>query len=165
LWRQHLVQTYSWQWIGRRCPVNETARSCDLNPLDFSLWGHSNTVVYSEPINYLQQRVDNACLEMRIKRGIFERICSSVLPRAESWHTSESHRAPAVETHENLPYLSGHWSLDLWRLGLLCSFKWVLYTLKPVTLSFNILYKKLRVMSLNYLRTHFSRFTRTGTCL
>lgn len=159
-------QTYSWQWIGSRCSFNGPARSSDLNRLDFWLWGHSNTVVYSELVNYLQQRVDNACLEMRIKRGILER--NAVLCYRESKvvliYMGITEGTCCRDTRKST-ISQRHWFLDLCRLGLWCSFKWALYTLKPVTLSFNTLYKKLLAMSLNYLRRHFSRFTRTETCL
>jgi hypothetical protein len=49
--RQHLHYTFGEQWIGCRGTVNWTARSPVLNPLDFWLWGHLKTSVYSVPIN------------------------------------------------------------------------------------------------------------------
>ena len=58
--RRHLNRSFGRQWIGRRGPVNWPARSPNLNPPDFQLWWHLNTVVYSEPNNdleLLQQRV------------------------------------------------------------------------------------------------------------
>jgi hypothetical protein len=85
--RQHLNQTFSEQWIGRGGPVNWPARSPDRNPLDFWLWRHLKTLVYSAPINDLegkQQRVQNACQEIRVKPGIFDRVRTSVRRRAEN---------------------------------------------------------------------------------
>jgi hypothetical protein len=85
--RQHLNQTFSEQWIGSGGPVNWPARSPDLNPLGFWLWGHLKTLVYLAPINdleVLQQRVQNACQEIRVKPGIFDRVRTSVRRRAES---------------------------------------------------------------------------------
>jgi hypothetical protein len=52
--RQHLNQTFGEQWIGCGGAVNWPARSPDLNPLDFWLWGHLKTLVYSAPINDLR---------------------------------------------------------------------------------------------------------------
>jgi hypothetical protein len=51
---QHLNQTFAEQWIERGGPVNWSGRSPDSNSLDFWLWGHLNTFVYSAPINDLQ---------------------------------------------------------------------------------------------------------------
>jgi hypothetical protein len=86
--RQHLTQTYGEQWIGRGSPVSWPARSPDLNPLDFWLWGHLKALVYSAPINgleVLQERVENACREIRVEPGIFDRVHTSVRCRAESY--------------------------------------------------------------------------------
>jgi hypothetical protein len=40
--------------IGRRGPVNWPAWSPDFNPLDFWLWEHVNSLVYSAPISDLR---------------------------------------------------------------------------------------------------------------
>jgi hypothetical protein len=79
--RQHLNQTLVEQCIGRGGPDNWPARSPDLNPLDFRLWGHLNTMVHSAPINALealQQRVENACPGIRVKPGIFDTVRTSL---------------------------------------------------------------------------------------
>jgi hypothetical protein len=52
--KQHQNQTFGEQWIGCGGPVDWPARSPDLNPLDFWLWGHLKTLVYSAPINELR---------------------------------------------------------------------------------------------------------------
>jgi hypothetical protein len=86
--RQHLSQTFGEQRIGREGPVNWSARSPDLNPLDFWLWGHLRILVYSSPINdleVLQQRLQNACQEIRVKPIIFDRVRTSVRQRAERY--------------------------------------------------------------------------------
>jgi hypothetical protein len=51
--REYLNQTFGVlvHWIGRGGPVNWSARSPDLNPLDSWLWGHLKIVAYSAPIN------------------------------------------------------------------------------------------------------------------
>ena len=51
------------RWIGRNGPWRWPARSPNLTPLDFYLWGHLKSVVYSSPVNTrqeLQERVINA---------------------------------------------------------------------------------------------------------
>jgi hypothetical protein len=71
--RHQLNQTFGEQWIGRGGPVNWPARSPDLSALDSWLWGHLKTLVYSAPINdleVLQQRVENACQDIRVKPEI-----------------------------------------------------------------------------------------------
>jgi hypothetical protein len=93
IFRKHLNQTTGEQWIGCGGPINWPARSPDLNPLDFWLLGHLNTWVYSAPIEdleVLQQRVENACQEIRATPGIFDRVVTSVRRRAGS----------CVEMHE-----------------------------------------------------------------
>ncbi|KAE8747084.1 hypothetical protein FOCC_FOCC006222 [Frankliniella occidentalis] len=44
--RAHLNQVYPQRWIGRDGPVAWPARSPDLTPPDFFLWGHVKNVVY-----------------------------------------------------------------------------------------------------------------------
>jgi hypothetical protein len=41
-------------WIGRGGPIPLPPRSPDLSPLDFSLWGYINNVVYFEKIRNIQ---------------------------------------------------------------------------------------------------------------
>jgi hypothetical protein len=91
--RLHLNQTFGEQWIRHGSPANWPARSPDLNPLNFWLWGHLETLVCSEAINDLEvlTRVENACQEIRVKPGIFGRVLTSVRRRAEGY----------VETHGN----------------------------------------------------------------
>ena len=48
--RRHLNEVFGNRWIGRNGPVSWPARSPDLTPLDFYLWGHMKTLVYETPI-------------------------------------------------------------------------------------------------------------------
>ena len=48
--RRHLNEVFGNRWIGRNGPVAWPARSLDLTPLDFYLWGHMKTLVYETPI-------------------------------------------------------------------------------------------------------------------
>lgn len=45
--REWLTRNFEGRWIGRHGPVLWPARSPDLTPLDYFLWGHVKTVVYS----------------------------------------------------------------------------------------------------------------------
>jgi hypothetical protein len=46
-----LNRMYPNRWIGRGGPRHWPARSPDLNPLDFFLWGYVKNVVYNRPIH------------------------------------------------------------------------------------------------------------------
>lgn len=46
--RRYLDTMFAGRWIGRRGAIEWPARSPDLNPLDFFLWGHLKTQVYKE---------------------------------------------------------------------------------------------------------------------
>jgi hypothetical protein len=51
------------RWIGRNGPVLWPARSPELNPCDFFLWGHLKQIVYETPVNTVEEltvRVNNA---------------------------------------------------------------------------------------------------------
>lgn len=77
---QHwLDENYPRRWIGRQGgnrqnlipgegPVACPARSPDLNPLDYYVWGHVKGIVYATQINTrdeLTERIQNACNELR----------------------------------------------------------------------------------------------------
>ncbi|EZA51190.1 hypothetical protein X777_10260, partial [Ooceraea biroi] len=49
VWR-FLDATYPNRWIGRGGPQHWPARSPDLTPLDFFLWGHLKNFIYREPV-------------------------------------------------------------------------------------------------------------------
>lgn len=85
--REFLDNAYPARWIGRAGPVPWPARSPDLNPLDFYLWGHVKQIVYSRPIdniNDLRQRIEDGFNEIRNTPGICERVRGSLQRRAES---------------------------------------------------------------------------------
>lgn len=48
--RNYLDERFPENWIGRRGPVEWPARSPDLTPPDFFLWGHIKNFVYKEPV-------------------------------------------------------------------------------------------------------------------
>jgi hypothetical protein len=78
--RQHLNLAFGEHWIGRGGPFNWPGRYPDLNPLDLPLSEHLETLVYSAPINelaVLQQQVENACQEIRVKPGILDGVRTS----------------------------------------------------------------------------------------
>lgn len=48
--REHLDNAFPNSWIGRTGPIPWPARSPDLTPLDFYVWGHAKALVYNEEI-------------------------------------------------------------------------------------------------------------------
>lgn len=59
---RYLNNTYGNHWIGRAGPVKWPARSPDLTPLDFNLWGSMKSLVYSTHIN-TQEELRNRIIE------------------------------------------------------------------------------------------------------
>jgi hypothetical protein len=56
--QQVLDRRYPHSWIGCGGPINWPARSPDLTPLGYFLWGHVKNYVYREPVNSLEQLDD-----------------------------------------------------------------------------------------------------------
>lgn len=76
--RQWLTENYP-TWIGRAGPVPWPARSPDLSPLDFFVWGMMKEVVYSTVVNSqeeLKNRIEVAAQKVR------EKLTLSVTVRA-----------------------------------------------------------------------------------
>lgn len=62
--RNYLDENYQDRWIGRRGPTEWPARSPDLTPLDFFLWGYIKSEVYKTApgsLNELRQRITDVC--------------------------------------------------------------------------------------------------------
>jgi hypothetical protein len=141
--RQHLNHLlFGEQWIGRGCLANWPVWSPYLNPLDFWLWRHLKTLVYSAPINdleVLQLPIENASQGIWVKPGIFDRVRLSVQRRAESCVEMHGNH---IEHHMNIAYISadtGFWTYVAWDI---CVYLSEYYTpLKTVTI-FNTLYTR-----------------------
>lgn len=56
--REVLNEKFQNRWIGRGGSVTWPARSPDLNPMDYYFWGHLKSLVYSTPINTVEQLID-----------------------------------------------------------------------------------------------------------
>lgn len=62
--RQFLDNRFPERWIGRRGPVEWPARSPDLTPLDFFLWGHLKSKVFATKpasLEELRERIVREC--------------------------------------------------------------------------------------------------------
>ncbi|KAJ4434057.1 hypothetical protein ANN_16376 [Periplaneta americana] len=65
------------RWIGRGGPIAWPPRSPDLNPLDFYLWGHLKSLVYSSPVPDLQSlrnRIVARSEDIRNTPGVRDRV-------------------------------------------------------------------------------------------
>lgn len=85
--KEYLNKIYPLRWIGRGGPQEWPSRSPDLNSLDFFLWGHMKSLVYTTPIedkDDLIHRITEACETIRNTPGILERVRSSMRRRAKS---------------------------------------------------------------------------------
>lgn len=83
--RDHLNNVYPNRWIGRGGPIAWPPRSPDLTPMDFYLWGHLKTLVYSSPVDTreeLLQRITFHCDVIRNNAGLLWRVQQSSLRRA-----------------------------------------------------------------------------------
>lgn len=84
--REWLDNEYPNRWIGRGGPIPWPARSPDLTPMDFYVWGHMKTLVYNEnnpieTIDILRQKIIEAADEIRrdlttvvVKSGLRHRM-------------------------------------------------------------------------------------------
>lgn len=84
--RQFLDNNYP-KWIGRGGRVNWPARSPDLTPLDYYLWGHMKQKVYASVSNTreeLMQKIESAAEEIRAEHRVLQRSTENVTLRAQA---------------------------------------------------------------------------------
>jgi hypothetical protein len=70
--RDYLDISFADRWIERNGPISWPARSPDLNPCDFYLWGHMKQLVYTNEIatvEELRRRIFNAADQIRQEQG------------------------------------------------------------------------------------------------
>ena len=82
--RQFLNQHFANKWIG---PIAWPARSPDLNPLDFHLWGHLKSIVYATSIEnaeILRNRIEQGFRQIRETSGMLERVTRSMTRRVQA---------------------------------------------------------------------------------
>lgn len=62
--REYLDEIFPGRWIGRRGPVEWPARSPDITPLDYFLWGYLKSKVFKtrpENVEVLKERIRQEC--------------------------------------------------------------------------------------------------------
>ena len=75
--RQFLNQHFANKWIGRGGPIAWPARSPDLNPLNFHLWGHLKSIVYATSIENAEiprNRIEQGFRQIRETPEMIERV-------------------------------------------------------------------------------------------
>jgi hypothetical protein len=126
--KQHWTRL-SWVNSGQDVEAQSTGL---YEPLDIWLWVHLTKLMYSAPINDLCMAATST-ESLSGDSSIFDRVRNSVRRRAESCVESHGNRPGHLlyRSDEHRPYLSWDRFLDICSLGLLGSFKWVLYPFRP----------------------------------
>lgn len=82
--RNYLNVHFPNRWIGRAGPIAWPARSPDMTPADFCVWGHIKTIVYETPVDTVEELVARIILafdDLRDRPQIFRRIRRSIIRR------------------------------------------------------------------------------------
>jgi hypothetical protein len=72
--------------MGGGGPVPWPPRSSDLNPVDYCVWGHVRSLVYTsavDTIEELQHRIEGVCQQTSNEPGVLERIRNSMRRRVQ----------------------------------------------------------------------------------
>lgn len=90
---EYLDRTYPNRWIGNKGPIRWPARSPDLSPLDFFLWGYLKDIVFTTPplnVDDLKMKIRLACSD--ITPDIIRATCTrEVIRRFEACIISNGH--------------------------------------------------------------------------
>ncbi len=90
--REWLDKKFPNRWIGRRGPFDWPARSPDLTPCDFFLWGYLKDIVFQTPpttIVELRERIEEACEE--VTEEMCRKACRSVIHRFRDCLNRDGH--------------------------------------------------------------------------
>lgn len=77
--RQWLNINFPNKWIGRGAdaPIHWPARSPDMNPVDFNIWGYLKAKVYEDEINTVEElrgKIINECTLLQNNRQVLNRL-------------------------------------------------------------------------------------------
>ncbi|KAJ4425598.1 hypothetical protein ANN_27794 [Periplaneta americana] len=101
--RRYLDRRFPDRWIGRGGPIAWPPRSPDLNPLDFYLWGHLKSLVYSSlvpDLESLRNRIVACSEDIRNTPGVWDRVHRSMRHRCEDQHFLDLHVTGIKEEYE-----------------------------------------------------------------
>ncbi|KAJ4434108.1 hypothetical protein ANN_16428 [Periplaneta americana] len=85
--RRYLDRRFPDRWIGRDGAIAWPPRSPDLNPLDFYVWGHLKSLVYSSPVpdlESLRNRIVACSEDIRNTPGVWDRVRRSMRHRCQA---------------------------------------------------------------------------------
>lgn len=85
--REYLNSYFGDSWIGRGGPIPWPARSPDLTPLDFYLWGEVKRLVYATEYanrDELKTRITSAFLTVKSDSFVLNRVKDNMRKRAEA---------------------------------------------------------------------------------
>ena len=91
--REMLDEMFPRKWIGRKGPYIWPARSPDMTPLDFFLWGHvTHRIFLTRPVDCddLKLRIVAACRE--ISPEVLQRVRNAFYNRLHYCLTAEGHQ-------------------------------------------------------------------------
>lgn len=86
------------QWIGRGGPISWPARSRDLTPLDFYLWGHVKQLVFRKVCNTeaeMRGRIVAAFEQNKSDRSVLNKVLANLVRRCQTCIT----RGTNMEQH------------------------------------------------------------------
>lgn len=93
--KEKLQQMFPERWIGRNGPIPWPARSPDLTPLDFFLWGAMKNDVYSVPVHTredLVRRIETAANNIKerlatinLKKSMKKRALTCIISNGENF--------------------------------------------------------------------------------
>lgn len=107
--RVYLNQQFRNKWIGHGGPIALPARSPDLDPIDYFVWGHLKSIVYATPVDKikkLRERIEDVWRRIRQMSGIIRRVrqsmdndWSSVRLSTEVTSSTSSNRKSSIARH------------------------------------------------------------------
>lgn len=83
---EYLVETFNGRFITNGGTIAWPARSPELNPLDFFLWGFTWSLVYATPVDskeYLLTRIQNCSKDIFNTPCVFSRVRQSMVCRCK----------------------------------------------------------------------------------
>jgi hypothetical protein len=91
--REWLDKNFPGRWIGRRGPIEWPARSPDLTPADFFLWGYLKDIVYkSKPRTLSDLKHSIISAFSSLDSALCEKVCESVPERLQRCIDVDGHQ-------------------------------------------------------------------------
>ncbi len=88
-----LIKTFPKKWLGHRGPVDWPARSPDLTPTDYFMWGYIKDIVYNnKPRNLADLKQSSVTAFHTIDTGLCKKVCESVPERLQRCIDADGHQ-------------------------------------------------------------------------